>query len=266
MPIFDQIFTRIGAADDLISGQSTFMVEMQEANHALSQATANSLILFDEIGRGTATYDGMALAQAIIEYVHNRVHAKTLFSTHYHELTALDQSLKQLRNVHVGAVERDGDLVFLHQMQPGPADKSYGIHVAKLAGMPTKLLDRAEVILEDLEQSAEDQPLSAPETAQTPVQAAQTAPESAVPVQEQPAESVKPEPAVSESTQKPVPESVEPTEPATDQQLSLFTEEPELNPAQAKVLAQISDLNLMGMTPMAIMNQVYQWQQKLAKK
>ncbi|WP_125765743.1 DNA mismatch repair protein MutS [Levilactobacillus mulengensis] len=262
MPIFDQIFTRIGAADDLISGQSTFMVEMQEANHALSQATANSLILFDEIGRGTATYDGMALAQAIIEYVHNRVHAKTLFSTHYHELTALDQSLKQLRNVHVGAVERDGDLVFLHQMQPGPADKSYGIHVAKLAGMPAKLLDRAEVILEDLEQSDEDQPLSTPETAQTPAQAAPTTAESVAPVQEQPAESVKPEPVASEPTAEPS----ERTEPATDQQLSLFTEEPELNPAQAKVLAQISDLNLMGMTPMAIMNQVYQWQQKLAKK
>ncbi|MBY7147170.1 DNA mismatch repair protein MutS, partial [Levilactobacillus brevis] len=161
MPIFDQIFTRIGAADDLISGQSTFMVEMQEANRALSHATANSLILFDEIGRGTATYDGMALAQAIIEYVHNRVHAKTLFSTHYHELTALDESLKQLKNVHVGAVERDGDLVFLHQMQPGPADKSYGIHVAKLAGMPTKLLQRAEVILTDLEQSAANQPAAA---------------------------------------------------------------------------------------------------------
>jgi len=204
----------------------------------------------------------MALAQAIIEYVHNRVHAKTLFSTHYHELTALDQSLKQLRNVHVGAVERDGDLVFLHQMQSGPADKSYGIHVAKLAGMPTKLLDRAEVILEDLEQSAEDQPLSTPETAQTPIQTVQTAPEPTTPVQAQPAEAVKPEPAVSE----PTPELSESAEPTTDQQLSLFTEEPELNPAQAKVLAQISDLNLMGMTPMAIMNQVYQWQQKLAKK
>jgi len=262
MPIFDQIFTRIGAADDLISGQSTFMVEMQEANHALSQATANSLILFDEIGRGTATYDGMALAQAIIEYVHNRVHAKTLFSTHYHELTALNQSLKQLRNVHVGAVERDGDLVFLHQMQPGPADKSYGIHVAKLAGMPAKLLDRAEVILEDLEQSAKAQPLAAPETAQTPAQTAPAVPESAASVQKQSTEPVKAESTVD----GPATEPSEATAPATDQQLSLFTEEPELNPAQAKVLAQISDLNLMGMTPMAIMNQVYQWQQKLAKK
>lgn len=262
MPVFDQIFTRIGAADDLISGQSTFMVEMQEANRALSQATANSLILFDEIGRGTATYDGMALAQAIIEFVHNRVHAKTLFSTHYHELTALDQSLKQLRNVHVGAVERDGDLVFLHQMQPGPADKSYGIHVAKLAGMPAKLLDRAEVILEQLEQTAEDQPAVAPETAQTaaeaPTQPAETP--TPAPAKADPVSSAATAPVESAKTETPV------APVATDQQLSLFTDEPELNPAQAKVLSQISDLNLMGMTPMAVMNQVYQWQQKLAKK
>lgn len=151
MPIFDQIFTRIGAADDLISGESTFMVEMKEANEALANASANSLILFDEIGRGTATYDGMALAQAIIEFVHNRVHAKTLFSTHYHELTVLEESLPELKNVHVGAVEKDGELVFLHQMQNGPADKSYGIHVAKLAGLPDSLLTRADQILTRLE-------------------------------------------------------------------------------------------------------------------
>ena len=105
LPIFDQIFTRIGAADDLVSGESTFMVEMMEANNALQNATADSLILFDEIGRGTATYDGMALAQAIIEFVHNRVGAKTLFSTHYHELTALEGELDHLQNVHVGATE-----------------------------------------------------------------------------------------------------------------------------------------------------------------
>ena len=139
MPIFDQIFTRIGAADDLISGESTFMVEMKEANEALQHATAKSLILFDEIGRGTATYDGMALAQAIIEYLHDHVHAKTLFSTHYHELTALEEELPKLTNIHVGAVEKDGELVFLHKMQKGPADRSYGVHVAKLARMPSAL-------------------------------------------------------------------------------------------------------------------------------
>lgn len=151
MPVFDQIFTRIGASDDLISGQSTFMVEMMEANEALRHATPNSLILFDEIGRGTATYDGMALAEAIIEYIHRNVKAKTLFSTHYHELTELDQRLQGLVNVHVGAVEKDGDVVFLHKMMDGPADKSYGIHVAKLAGLPLELLERASTILTSLE-------------------------------------------------------------------------------------------------------------------
>lgn len=156
MPIFDQIYTRIGAADDLANGQSTFMVEMLEANAALSHATASSLILFDEIGRGTATYDGMALAQAIIEYLHDHVHAKTLFSTHYHELTALADDLPKLANVHVGAVEENGTLVFLHKMMPGPADKSYGIHVAKLAGLPSSLLNRADTILTKLEDNSQE--------------------------------------------------------------------------------------------------------------
>ncbi|GED81657.1 DNA mismatch repair protein MutS [Latilactobacillus curvatus] len=166
LPIFDQIFTRIGAADDLISGQSTFMVEMMEANRAIMNATQNSLILFDEIGRGTATYDGMALAQAIIEYIHDNVHAKTLFSTHYHELTSLADSLTALKNVHVGAVEENGELVFLHKMLAGPADKSYGIHVAKLAGMPTPLLNRADIILDQLE----DKPKAAVVPAAEPVE------------------------------------------------------------------------------------------------
>ncbi|MCF6515803.1 DNA mismatch repair protein MutS [Lactobacillus sp. S2-2] len=151
IPIFDQIFTRIGAADDLISGESTFMVEMKEANNALTNATDRSLLLFDEIGRGTATYDGMALAQAIIEFIHNRVKAKTLFSTHYHELTNLSEELDNLKNVHVGAVEENGKLVFLHKIKDGPADKSYGIHVAKLAGLPDDLLNRADNILKSLE-------------------------------------------------------------------------------------------------------------------
>lgn len=151
LPIFDAIFTRIGAADDLVSGQSTFMVEMMEANNAIRQATARSLILFDELGRGTATYDGMALAQSIIEYIHNRIHAKTLFATHYHELTTLSRDLTELENVHVSTLEKDGEVTFLHQIEPGPADKSYGIHVARIAGLPKDLLDRAELILKDLE-------------------------------------------------------------------------------------------------------------------
>ncbi len=153
LPIFDKIFTRIGASDDLVGGQSTFMVEMLEAKHALTYATKNSLILLDEIGRGTSTYDGMAIAQAIMEYVHDHIGAKTLFSTHYHELTSLSEQLTRLKNVHVRAEEFEGRVVFLHQIRKGPADKSYGIHVAKLAELPDVLIERANVILEQLEQN-----------------------------------------------------------------------------------------------------------------
>ena len=151
LPIFDQVFTRIGAADDLVSGQSTFMVEMLEAKNAITNATKDSLILFDEIGRGTSTYDGMALAQAIIEYIHNRIGAKTLFSTHYHELTSLEEELEHLQNIHVSAIEQNGQVVFLHKIKEGPTDKSYGIHVAKLAELPTELINRANEILATLE-------------------------------------------------------------------------------------------------------------------
>lgn len=151
--IVDQIFTRIGASDDLSSGQSTFMVEMNEVNQALRHATQSSLILFDEIGRGTATYDGMALAQAIIEYCHHKLKAKVLFSTHYHELTHLEDDLARLRNVHVKAKEEKGDIVFLHKVVEGPTDRSYGIHVAKLAHMPKVVIDRAQEILTMLEKN-----------------------------------------------------------------------------------------------------------------
>lgn len=147
MPIFDKIFTRIGASDDLVSGESTFMVEMKEANYAISEATENSLILFDELGRGTATYDGMSLAQAILEYIHDNIKAKTMFSTHYHELTVLEKDLKELRNVHVSAVEENGKITFLHKVKNGAVDKSYGIHVASLAKLPKSLIDRATEIL-----------------------------------------------------------------------------------------------------------------------
>ena len=146
--IFDKIFTRIGASDDLVSGDSTFMVEMKEANNAISEATENSLILFDELGRGTATYDGMSLAQSILEYVHNKIKAKTLFSTHYHELTALSADLKRLRNVHVSAVLEEGKIIFLHKVKMGAVDKSYGIHVAALAHLPNDVIERANEILE----------------------------------------------------------------------------------------------------------------------
>ncbi|WP_213406115.1 DNA mismatch repair protein MutS [Staphylococcus pasteuri] len=156
LPIFDQIFTRIGAADDLVSGKSTFMVEMLEAQKALTYATEDSLIIFDEIGRGTSTYDGLALAQAMIEYVAQTSHAKTLFSTHYHELTTLDQLLPCLKNVHVAANEYKGELIFLHKVKDGAVDDSYGIQVAKLADLPDKVIQRAQVILDEFEQKSDN--------------------------------------------------------------------------------------------------------------
>ncbi|MGO2083994.1 DNA mismatch repair protein MutS [Vagococcus sp.] len=225
LPIFDQIFTRIGASDDLISGQSTFMVEMMEANQALQHATPNSLILFDELGRGTATYDGMALAQAIIEYIHEHVKAKTLFSTHYHEITTLEQKLAGLKNTHVGAVEKEGEVVFLHKMMAGPADKSYGIHVAKLAGLPDDLLERATVILDALEK---EQPPSIP----------------------------------LETTGKGLEKAEQPTlnEVEVAGQLSLFEE---LSPEESSVISELRSLNIMATTPMEAMNKLLELQMKL---
>lgn len=147
LPIFDKIFTRIGASDDLVSGESTFMVEMMEASRAIKYATRNSLILFDELGRGTATFDGMSLAQAILEYVANKIKCKTLFSTHYHELTDMEKNIPNLKNKHVSAVEENGNITFLHKVKDGSVDKSYGINVAKLAGLPDEVIDRASGIL-----------------------------------------------------------------------------------------------------------------------
>ena len=154
LPIIDKIFTRIGASDDLVSGESTFMVEMKEARNAICNATEHSLILFDELGRGTATYDGMSLAQAILEYLSENIKAFTLFSTHYHELTRLDKKFKNIKNVHVSAVENGDTITFLHKVKSGAVDKSYGIHVARLAHMPTSLLARADEILSEYETNA----------------------------------------------------------------------------------------------------------------
>lgn len=223
LPIFDQVFTRIGAADDLIAGQSTFMVEMLEARNAIVHATPNSLILFDEIGRGTATYDGMALAQAIIEYIHEDVHAKTLFSTHYHELTVLEDELPKLRNIHVSAVEEDGKVVFLHKINEGPADKSYGIHVAELAELPAKLIKRAAEILETLEAEGES---------------------SGKPLKK----------VVLEEPEKAA---------ADDMQLPLFEIEAPKKQTTSSLEKEIKKLNLMKMTPMDAMNKLYDLQSKL---
>ena len=240
LPIFDQIFTRIGAADDLISGNSTFMVEMSEANTAIQNATKRSLILFDELGRGTATYDGMALAQAIIEHVHNNTKAKTLFSTHYHELTALSDELPNLRNVHVGATEENGELVFSHKVLTGPADQSYGINVAKLAGLPDSLIDRAADILANLE--AQDVSLEA------------TAPT-------RPAKLAEPVATYQASVAEPEPE-VAAAEPA-DTQLDLFAVGPEIDPATQAVLDEIKATNIATMTPLDAMMKLNEWQKQM---
>ena len=156
LPIVDKIFTRIGASDDLVSGESTFMVEMKEAKNALVNATEKSLIIFDELGRGTATYDGMSIAEAIIEYISKNIKALTLFSTHYHELTTLDKKYKNIKNVHVEAIEENGKVTFLHKVKDGAVDKSYGINVARLAGMPESILKRAEEVLLDYEGSSKN--------------------------------------------------------------------------------------------------------------
>lgn len=265
LPIFDHIFTRIGAADDLASGQSTFMVEMMEANEALSHATNRSLILFDEIGRGTATYDGMALAQAIIEYLHDHVHAKTLFSTHYHELTALAQSLPHLKNVHVGATLEHGKLIFEHKMLAGPADKSYGIHVAKLAGMPNELLKRADTILTALEGKGDAKvPLdrtvpSSENTTHVPV--SETVNASAV--SEMSTSEVEPEAA----STAPVAEQPTPAADHGEEQLALFgPAEPQKKPVNKKqqaVLKELGDFDLLNANPMSAMNLIFELQKKL---
>lgn len=157
LPIFDRIFTRIGASDDILTGKSTFMVEMIEANAALCYATKHSLILFDEIGRGTATYDGMALAQAMLEYIDEAIGAKTLFSTHYHELTDLEKEHPSMHNVHVDVREEKNEIEFRYRIIDGKADKSYGINVARLAHLPKVVLDRAVQLLTNFENQDNNQ-------------------------------------------------------------------------------------------------------------
>jgi DNA mismatch repair protein MutS len=159
--LVDRIFTRIGAADEIAAGRSTFMVEMVETANILHHATHRSLLILDEIGRGTSTYDGMSIAWAVVEYVHNhpRLQAKTLFATHYHELTELADLLPRIRNYNVAVAEEGDKVVFLHRIAPGSADRSYGIHVAQLAGLPRVVVLRAEEILAELEKQAPGGPL-----------------------------------------------------------------------------------------------------------
>src|SRR5262249_17989502 len=163
--IVDRIFTRIGAQDDIATGQSTFMVEMTETAALLIQSTKRSLIILDEVGRGTSTYDGMAIARAVVEYIHNepRLGCRTLFATHYHELTELEQTLPRVKNYHMAAVEQDQSVVFLHELRRGGADRSYGIHVAQLAGIPRTVIRRASELLAELENGTQSAERRAPE-------------------------------------------------------------------------------------------------------
>jgi DNA mismatch repair protein MutS len=147
LPVVDRVFTRIGAADNLARGRSTFMVEMTEAAAILNTATSNSFVVLDEIGRGTSTFDGLALAWAIVEHIHNRIKAKTLFATHYHELTSLADQLSGVGNLHVAVKEADDRILFIRKVEPGAADRSYGIEVARLAGLPLQVIERARSVL-----------------------------------------------------------------------------------------------------------------------
>ncbi|MDY2637074.1 MAG: DNA mismatch repair protein MutS [Phascolarctobacterium sp.] len=160
----DKIFTRVGASDDLATGQSTFMVEMNEVAQILRYATKNSLIILDEVGRGTSTFDGMSIARAVMEYIHDKIKAKTLFATHYHQLIAMEQELSGVKNYSVAVKERGKDIVFLRRIVPGGTDRSYGVHVARLAGLPKKVLDRAEEFLEEYDsEKAQSAPVAAAE-------------------------------------------------------------------------------------------------------
>ena len=145
----DKIFTRVGASDDLATGQSTFMVEMNEVAQILRYATKDSLIILDEVGRGTSTFDGMNIARAVMEFIHEKIKAKTLFATHYHQLIALEDVMNGVKNYSVAVKERGNDIVFLRRIVPGGTDRSYGVHVARLAGLPKKVIDRAQDILEE---------------------------------------------------------------------------------------------------------------------
>lgn len=228
LPITDQIFTRIGAADDLAGGQSTFMVEMIESQHAIVNATKRSLLLFDEIGRGTSTYDGMALAQAMMEYIHENIGANTLFSTHYHELTALEQQLSHLRNVHVSAAEQDGNVVFLHKVKEGPADKSYGIHVAQLAELPDEIIERSRELLAEFESTNTSKPVIVEKIVEKIVEVPGTVAESS-------------------------------------DQLTLFAEESAMSDGEKEVIQTLKSLNLLGTSPIDLVVLINNLQQKLTK-
>jgi DNA mismatch repair protein MutS len=168
----DRLFTRVGASDNLAGGQSTFMVEMSETSAILHNATAESLVLLDEIGRGTSTYDGVAIAWAVTEHLHDRIGCKTMFATHYHELMQLPEMLQHARNYNVAVREAGDTIVFLHRLEPGGTDRSYGIHVGQLAGLPAPVVSRARKVLETLEGEHRVAPGAPPVVARDPGQLA----------------------------------------------------------------------------------------------
>ena len=235
----DKIFTRIGASDDLVSGQSTFMVEMNEVAHILKYATKDSLVILDEIGRGTSTYDGMSIARAVIEHIRDNIGAKTLFATHYHELTDLEDT-QHVKNYCIAVKEKGTDVTFLRRIIPGSADKSYGIHVAKLAGLPQNVVERAEHILADLEHYAADNT------------------------------SVKSD--EKNTIEKSAPEKVEYTAPEYNEIEA--ADKPKINKLKflqvaemptlfgVSISVQLKELDLMSMTPLDAMNKLYELQQQ----
>ena len=235
----DKIFTRIGASDDLVSGQSTFMVEMNEVAHILKYATKDSLVILDEIGRGTSTYDGMSIARAVIEHIRDNIGAKTLFATHYHELTDLEDT-QHVKNYCIAVKEKGTDVTFLRRIIPGSADKSYGIHVAKLAGLPQNVVERAEHILADLEHHAADNT------------------------------SVKSD--EKNTIEKSAPEKVEYTAPEHNE--TETADKPKINKLKflqvaemptlfgVSISVQLKELDLMSMTPLDAMNKLYELQQQ----
>ncbi|AOW79470.1 DNA mismatch repair protein MutS [Halodesulfurarchaeum formicicum] len=226
--LVDGIYTRVGALDELAQGRSTFMVEMQELSNILHSATADSLVILDEVGRGTATYDGISIAWAATEYLHNEVRAKTLFATHYHELTALADHLDSVVNVHVAAEEQDGTVTFLRTVRSGAADRSYGIHVADLAGVPEPVVGRAETILEKLRaEKAIEARGGGGEPVQTVFDVGQG-------------------------------EFVAESDESADS-------EPGLDPETAAVIEEVSDLSLAEMTPVEVLSRVESWQERLGE-
>lgn len=249
--LVDRIFTRIGAQDDIATGQSTFMVEMTETAALLLQSTRRSLIILDEVGRGTSTYDGMAIARAVVEYIHNepRLGCRTLFATHYHELTALEGVLQRVRNYHMAAVEKDGQVVFLYELRRGGADRSYGIHVAELAGIPREVTARARALLAELEGRRSQTPQDAQTAAESERDAPERLADDNAPTDDREARSVEPARPSARSSARRQPQT----------QLSLFDVAPH------PVLEYLRRLNINELTPLEALNLLYELQ-KLAHR